>query len=465
MKKRKQIIRSVGAVLCALVVVFTSFGSEFYLANDVSTVYNYNIGAINTYAKTCTCSDTSAVESLLSLEWDKETYPYYVISHDVNACRNGNTCWYIYIYKQPPTVRLKTFSISGWGKYLLYVYDSSGLKAWCKPNGEALSSFSSVGSVEGAFIMASNIDGTSMDGDYSCSQPNSYHEVVASNCDIYVGSSDTLFFKGGEDNYNPQKYNVDLGYLQDIKSQFLYLENDAWDLVEDTAVNKYTFSSITTTGLDITQGDWDVRLYGQLVIRDLDNEAEITVYDKVYLGEYSASDLKIMIPYKETNEQINNASGFDGLSWWESEFLHYYTFYNTYLQLVRTNSDGTVEYGGFLKIWKASNNVTYTDTLDENGNVYDEGYVNKPIENGSHGSGSTYEEAEKDAVKNEEEREQHNADMGDLENALSGFTSTLGVIPNVIASVFSFLPPWCLNICAVGFGLLIVLIIWKTARG
>lgn len=456
-KNRKQFFKCIGTLVCALVVAVSFMCSVPYYANDVVSHVD-----IQDFLSACGLPQLNDYRvSSKYLIWD--------IVNDVGEDRdNDNGTIKIFEILSGDIVG---YVGASYGENTIHYRftESSVIRYHTLRYGPANDSVEWVTSSE-----------------YNCSADSTVYVVggdVANvklyytDFDIYTDSSKTdiayafntfQVFDIGVVDSKPivfDKYNSSLGYLQDIKGQFLYLENDAWDLVEDTAVNKYTFSNITTTGLDITDGDWDIRLYGQLVIRDLDNEAEITVYDKVYLGEYSASDLKIMIPYKETNEQINNASGFDGLSWWESEFLHYYTFYNTYLQLVRTNPDGTVEYGGFLKIWKASNNVTYTDTLDENGNVYDGGYVNKPIENGSHGSGSTYEEAEKDAVKNEEEREQHNADMSDLENALSGFTSTLGVIPNVISSVFSFLPPWCLNTCAVGFGLLIVLIIWKTARG
>ena len=434
-KRKKQFLKQLGAFVCLLFVVVGFACDDSYSADiSASTLYQANVDR-------------------------------YLYEGDADAILNNI-----------PILRYEHYALfygSSSGKFYLFNFSDEAFNIVSK-----LTMYNKTDECIDYFFYSyctwTSMDGINWVGGNVSSSSTAYHLDVLDKlgspyidgiCYQYVASDVPICVDGECIAINSVNdvYNQQLGYLQDIKFNFLYLEDDEWALVEDTAFYQFTFSNITTTNFDITQGDWLVRHYRQLEIRDLDDDSVIESYDKVFCGEYVANDLKFMFPYKGTNEAVHEACGFDGLNWWELEFLHYYMFYSDYLQLVRVGENG-LEYGGFVKVWKTSNNISYSETLDIDGNVVTDGYVDKPI-SGSHGSGSSYEEAEHDAVKNEENRLQHEADMSDLENALSGFTSTLSVIPDVIGSVFGFLPPWCLNTCAVGFGLLIVLIIYKLARG
>lgn len=283
---------------------------------------------------------------------------------------------------------------------------------------------------------------------------------IFSNFPLYCG--DYLFFDNGSvGSDGAGSYNSSLGYLQDIKRQFIYLEDDAFDLVEDTAACKFTFANTTTSGLDITDGNWSIRHYMQIEVKNAKKEYEtVEVYDKVYLNEYPAADGKIIYQQKDTVQRLHEESGFDGLSWWQSNFLGYITYYNDYFQLVRTNEDGSVEYGGYVKVWQDEYNINHSTTLGEDESQDNSGY-NDNIVSGSHGSGGTYEEAEKDADEN---AANSSTSSGEAVNELNDMMSSVSAVPDAFARMFSFLPDWCLGSIAVTLVFCLALVVWKTAR-
>ena len=359
---------------------------------------------------------------------------------------SGSSRWYASGFGYQPGV----------GSYNAFYYDQGKWKDYC--HGSSGSSFLGlVGDFESCFGYNFPFTWNSSLEDL----PSDFYIYSTCNIDNY-DKKEGFFLNEGWTNYVPETYNSSLGYLQDIKRQFIYLEDDAFDLVEDTAACKFTFANTTTTGLDITDGNWSIRHYMQIEVKNAKKEYEtVEVYDKVYLNEYPAADGKIIYQQKDTIQRLHEESSFDGLSWWESNFLGYITYYNDYFQLVRTNEDGSVEYGGYVKVWQDEYNINHSITLDENENPDDSGY-NDNIVSGSHGSGSTYEEAEKDADENAANASNDSDDMLD---SLNDIVSTVMAVPQIFAKMFSFLPDWCLNLFGASVGLAGIILVWKVARG
>ena len=288
------------------------------------------------------------------------------------------------------------------------------------------------------------------------------YRICYSNYDLCcVDTGKVLLYKGFTLT-SPGSYNSSIGYLQNIKRQTLYLENDAFSPIDETLKYQFTFDKTTTTGLDITDGNWSVRHYMQVEVKNAKKDYEtVEIYDKVQMGEYSASSCKVGYMFKDIAEKLHEESGFDGLSWWESNGLGYITYYNDYFQLVRTNEDGSVEYGGFVKVWQDEYNINHSTTLGEDESQDDTGY-NDNIVSGSHGSGGTYDEAEHDADENASNSS--NADS-ELIDQVGDIVSTVMAVPEIFARMFSFLPDWCLNFLGISVALSAAIIVWKVGRG
>lgn len=142
-----------------------------------------------------------------------------------------------------------------------------------------------------------------------------------------------------------------------------------------------------------------------------------------------------------------------------------------YLRIVSQDN----KYGAWVKLYNSSKNKgKYTsDSVDDNDNFVsdsDGGYDKSKDTSEITGWGDTPQDA-KDNVQKAEEKQ----DNKDIQDASGGSNSTfdkleefikgIGNVPKMIADIFSFLPSWCLDVVAIGFALLIVLLVVKFIRG
>ena len=448
-KKKVGLVKKIAAGVCALVLVVICMDAvPFYAGENSSECEEWFLQNKDLYLY---CENVN-----LQLPDVCNDYSYYRVYHtDFNGsrfvlylCNKAYTlCGEITKYENNSVLYSYALFTGGYDA----VYSSSDGITW------------NVGSPVPSFITCNfNSDGSY---DYLDSSYNT--KLVYSNYDLCGYVSGKLFLNGySYDSFDkPETYNSSLGYLQDLKRQFLYLEDDAWALVEDTAACKFTFSDTTSSGLNITDGNWSVRHYMQIEIKKFNQRNDglvdteiIQTYDTIYMNEYSAADLKVMYLQKDTLLKLHDESGFDGLSWWESNFLGYITYYNDYFQLVRTNEDGSVEYGGYVKLWQDDKNINYSVTLDENFEEDSGGYVDNVVP-GTHGSGGTYEDAEHDADEN---ASNSSGSGSELMEQVNDILSTVTAVPEIFARMFSFLPDWCLTFFGISVALAGAVLLWKT---
>ena len=258
--------------------------------------------------------------------------------------------------------------------------------------------------------------------------------------------------------YTPysELYDEGVGYLQNLTFKTLMLEDVEEDYKDnfDSVKNVWTFDGVNSFGVDITDGNWLVRMYGQIVIHkgvDVGVCENIRSYDMVLLGSYPTAPCRFEYKLYDVNEQLYFASGFDGLNWWESNWYHVDEI--KFFQLVRINSDGTMSYGNLIRVDPCKGNTF--DAVDPDG--YEVEYGGSI--DVSTGSGRDYDQAE------------NNADndvtpfQTDFTSALTSFIEMIGAFPQVVNAVFSFLPPWMQAMVVAAFGLIIALIIYKFLRG
>lgn len=429
---KKKLIHRIGAIVCALVVAVSCVvGSVPYYA-DVSVSLPDVESAYVQYEE---CRTTNYVICEYSNCFVLITSPKFIY-HD----QSGETEYY-YTSSYNTSYYTTTWVLDDNGNWSRYSY------------------------VRSSYSLSTHLDGV-FKNYYDLDITDFVLNIIYSSCDILGDNTDNVYLSSGwQEGYNVDNvggvYNSSLGYIKDVKRQSLYLNDSVFALVEDSLKYQFTFADTSTTGYNIVGDDWKLRHYMQIEIKHAEKEYEtVKLYDKVYMGEYATSDLKVGYMYKDSLDKLYTESGFSGLSWWDSAIGHV-VFINDYFQLVRTNDDGSIECGGYVKVWQDEYNINHSATLDNEENE-DSGGYNDNIVEGSHGCGDTYEEAEHESSENESN---NSSDLDEFEFALNDFISTIGAIPKVIGVIFSFLPPWCLGVFGLSFSFLCLLIVVKFLRG
>lgn len=268
-----------------------------------------------------------------------------------------------------------------------------------------------------------------------------------------------------------ESYNSSLGYLQDLLCKELYLEDAEYAYDPNYLKKIWTFSNTSTSGLDITDGSYSVRHYQQITVRDTDiKDPVVKEYDMVLMDEFPAESLRYEYLSKDYSSKLETQSGFESLNFWETSILGQFVFTRNYFQLVRTNVDGSVEYGGLVKIdLKGSpsandfNAEHETTTVTPEGVVDQDGYVGGNMDY-IQGSGSDYGEAENDADKNYEDEISSSGGSKDLAAQVENLIAVVMAVPRLIAELFSFLPPWCLDFVGIAFTISIGILVFKLAN-
>lgn len=281
-----------------------------------------------------------------------------------------------------------------------------------------------------------------------------------SNVPIYCECG-KLLFSGNEGMLPSETYNRNLGYLQNVTSDNVFLTDADGNVDINSYQKKVTFDTTSTTGIDLSSGDYMIRVYGQMAFwkngtNTLVNEDFPLVHYADYdassgMFEYLSTDLFNMV----TNNSENPYNAFD------TTFGQIIRSDNTYYQIYNKT---TGEYGGYTKVTfttvDGEEQHTIT-TVDENLQIDNSGYVGQKLPV-SVGGGTTYEDA---YLNSKPVGSNSDTNLSGLEATLNTFTSTLGAVPQAIGVVFGFLPSWCLGIFGLAFGLTGIVLLYKLFRG
>lgn len=427
-KKKVGLVKRIAAGVCLLVILF-------YVFDDVNFKANVSL---DSYLEFCDVPVFLTSDGLYSYNSSYNYVVCYESSNNRLLLYEFHGSYNFYILNGRPV-----FEKNGGASYSLFSYSFKG----------------------GMWTYGSaNLNNSTSLACYIGEELMSEATYFFTSCDIFDNDKlENIVYDGGFSIKNGvtsdvfgETYNSSLGYLQNVQRKNLTLDDENYDPDYDSWQVMFTFDSTSTTGLDITTGSYSVRHFMNWEVRDRDSNV-VRSYDKVSCGEYDAASCKISYPLYSTRQAAMEESGFESLSWWESGVLGYEVYIYDYLQLVRTNEDGSVEYGGYVKI---DENGYVADTLDDNFIEDPDGYLDKNVPVSS-GSGSNYEDAEHDADENASNSSNPNGDaLGELDDMLS----LISFVPNAFARMFSFLPDWCLNSYGVFVAFGLVILLWKVAR-
>lgn len=335
------------------------------------------------------------------------------------------------------------------------------------------------------------------DSDMNIVYPTSYYEEVNQRTDTkdlvtaYIRKfangeiGDNIGFQAKEKAYS------EIGCLDNVqmetyvtnKKEFIDADENA-DLSKINQDKVIVYSSTSTTGIDLSKGGYKVQLYGSYAWQDKSgNIKSEDVGHKTFIKDWNAqNNIKGLnrsnytwIDWKIANDKVEADKTSDAHKPNAFEKMTTYANYQYepiwYLRIVSQDN----KYGAWVKLYNSSTKKgNYdSDSVDDDGNKVDDsngGYDKTKSTSEITGMGDTPEDA-KDNVQKAEEK-QDNKDIQDASGGsnstfdkLEEFTKGTGDVPKMIADIFSFLPSWCLEVVAIGFALLIVLIVVKFIRG
>lgn len=318
-----------------------------------------------------------------------------------------------------------------------------------------------------------------------------YHDCFASiaNYVLTGEKSDGMIIGGSGYLPNTQAYS-EIGCLDNVQME-TYVTNkkeliDADENADLSKINQdkvIVYSSSTTSGIDLSKGGYRVQLYGSYAWQD--KNGNIKSEDKghkTFIKDWDAQDnIKGLdrskyrwIDWKSANYKVeadktdkaHKPNAFEKMT----TYANYQYEPIWYLRIVSQDN----KYGAWVKLYNSTNKGKYrSESVDDDDNsVPDSGGGYKKPKDTSEitGTGDTPEDAKNNVPKAEEK--QDNDDLNDSANGnnstfdkLEQFTKGIGDVPKMIADIFSFLPSWCLDVVAIGFALLMILLVVKLIRG
>lgn len=325
-----------------------------------------------------------------------------------------------------------------------------------------------------SFQSTANYDGTSK-------------KLMSSVLDRYISGDigANIGFQAKEKAYS------EIGCLDNVQMETYFTNKKELDFADENAdlakINQdkvIVYSSTSTTGIDLSKGGYKVQLYGSYAWQDKSgNIKSEDIGHKTFIKDWNAqNNIKGLnrsnytwIDWKSANDKVeadktNNAhkpNVFEKMT----TYANYQYEPIWYLRIVSQDN----KYGAWVKLYNSSKNKgKYTsDSVDDNDNFVsdsDGGYDKSKDTSEITGWGDTPEDA-KDNVQKAEEK-QDNKDIQDVSGGnnstfdkLEEFTKGIGDVPKMIADIFSFLPSWCLEVVAIAFALLMILIVVKFIRG
>lgn len=318
-----------------------------------------------------------------------------------------------------------------------------------------------------------------------------YRECFASiaNYVLTGEKSDGMIIDGSGYRPNTQAYS-EIGCLDNVQME-TYVTNkkeliDADENADLSKINQdkvIVYSSSTTAGIDLSKGGYRVQLYGSYAWQD--KKGNIKSEDKghkTFIKDWDAQDnIKGLdrskyrwIDWKSANDKVESDKTDKAHKPNVFEKMTTYANYQYepiwYLRIVSRDN----KYGAWVKLYNSTNKGKYrSESVDDDDNAVPDsgGGYNKPKDTSEiTGTGDTPEDAKNNVPKAEEKQ-----DNDDLNNSANGnnstfdkleqFTKGIGDVPKMIADIFSFLPSWCLEVVAIGFALLMILVVVKFIRG
>lgn len=448
-KKQMTVFTMLVCLLAGLFGSITVFASTFVISS-------------NEFAQADACFTVNFIPSNSGINHDVK-YNITSANSDILyfAIRDIDTCSVVVVSKSS--------SISVKYDYYEHIFDSNG-ESYRLHSGNSCSGY--VSSYNGYYMnyictfatTKFNVSGNVV-GTFDLTKTDKpYYELIGDYLTGIVDDSFTLNIPSFDQ--STAVYDSNIGYLKDIVYQNA-LVNGAYD---STMYHEFRWNTLTTTGCDLTKDDYDVQYYFKVNANYTALSGSSGTVGPYQTDTYNVKDTsdycyKIDLPsesgiYYDLLQKVRNELPFITLN--ES-----YTR-QLYLRPV-AYSGGQWKYGGWTRVTFDSNGGStvdnmfeshYTaDDMESDGQGGDTGNVDNSYSGSSNmGTGSDIDSA----INNGNSSATVNTDV--VDNAKS-IVSQIGEVPVIISEIFSFLPQWCINLFGVGFGAVMVLIIYKLIRG
>lgn len=263
-------------------------------------------------------------------------------------------------------------------------------------------------------------------------------------------------------------YSNEIGALKNVSRNTLYPDH-ANNV--DSVFWRFRYASKTTKGYSVKTSGSKIRVYESVTYYKRSDDSVYSESPKVLVGEFDATGLQFDMDVNEAfNKTTSEADSQYIANAWTILTKQIVRNDRIYLQVVDANGNC----GDYLRIGGHADNASNaTDNpqtvVDEDGNEVSEenGGYSKDDTDGDVGTSidGDLDTADDDANSKPEEKE----NIGDsLDHAIATIRSLIDMIrhiPEIISILFSFLPPWCLSVVALGFVALVVLIAYKLIRG
>lgn len=460
MKKKKKLKNRIGAFVCALVVAVSCLGASvpYYAYTDEDTAFLM----VQEYLISEPYIDLGF--EVLKAQYLSD-YPYYVIFngyYNIEDSSQGFSETFIVFTEEPLLV--ETYNGS-WSNNFGTKYTTRCLRLVEPTCGVVYANSQKIG---GNITVELTIKNEWIDTSYKriCAYKDEslkylYTSFCESNYDLVHKDSGDVFFYGNALNNNSSNYNYNLGYLQNVYEYKSYLEVPLGEVVNDKFSARWYFDNLTTTGIDLSSGNYTIRYYQERwLVSGYDLEDDVVEKsDRYLIGEYSANQR-----YIETNSEDIDLR-LESLGYEEPGFfdLLWHKFVNThhYFQVVDNDSG---EVGGYLHIYYTDETGTFGaeyigETVDENGDFDENGY--KQVVNDESITSDSYEEGF-DTLESGS-----NTDFGDIDGVnefssiLTNYANGVANFGNALGVFLSAFPSWLLISVGIGVCLIVFCIVFK----
>ena len=464
MKKKKKLIHRIGALICALVLSVSVLGTSvpYYASED---------SAISVFREHCvdyrTTVDFDIPYNLVS------SYDYYYV-----FVRSGTYCFlwgtnvpfeYSCISDRNETSKYTYYNLNtvGFGSSgSLYVKALDGSFDWTS------TSLGSYGLSSNYSIGASYYEYDNGNTEYRFSS-YSYLQFVESNEPIYLSNDNSVFLSASADDV--PSYNSNLGYLQNISRKIVFDEVPLGENVNEKYTERWYYDQYTTTGVDLTSGDYFIRYYQERwIVTGYEKEDVVDKGNRYLLGDYLVQNGYIET-YSEDVESTLAGQGYEEPTFFDLWFNKFVTTHY-YFQVVNAE---TGEVGGLVHIYLTDDNGSFGvdligETTDLDGNVDDDGYSDFIEEDKitTDDTDAGFTELEQNNETTLEEwfesfRDDSIEDLDELEGSdafstiFETYVSQVSDVSKSIGAVFELLPPWVVGVFGLSLVLLFVLMILK----
>lgn len=284
--------------------------------------------------------------------------------------------------------------------------------------------------------------------------------------------------------------NESIGYLQDCKLNLSYVtpikgnsifETTNHQIYTDMIYNLRWNGQKTTTDYDLSSSY--VQLYAKAHYRK-DEYEDFTTSDFIKLGDsVEASKGKVKFSFMELFEKSAKCK-----SAYLSDFpLSKLDHDNGKLQACSVTPN--IKYEFFIRVYKEAEKGPWL-CVSESGSHHSNEFVNSGVDvdynvnsgdlggDGSYnpdgvinesgtgvtGTGKDSDDAEADTNANDKIQSKKDSSSNTFDK-LEEFVKGIGDVPKIIVDLFSFLPPWCLDVVGIAFALLMILLVVKFIRG